>query len=80
MEYKISSTKNGNAHILLFACSLTQAIHLELLKDQTTEGFIRSLKRFVPRRGRPSKIYSDNAKGFVAAAKWLRTIMKDEKL
>ena len=80
MEYKISSTKNGKAHILLFACSLTRGIHLELLKDQTTEGFIRSLKRFVARRGRPSKIYSDNAKSFVAAAKWLRTIMKDEKL
>ena len=32
MEYKISSTKNGKAHILLFACSLTRAIHLELFK------------------------------------------------
>ena len=61
MEYKISSTKNGKAHILLFACSLTRAIHLELLKDQTTERFIRSLKRSVARRGRPSKIYSDSA-------------------
>ena len=80
MEYKISSTKTGKAHILLFVCSLTRAIHLELLKDQTTEGFMRSLKQFVARRGRPSKIYSDNATSFVAAAKWLRAIMKDEKL
>ena len=80
MEYKISLTKTGKAHILLFACSLTRAIHLELLKDQTTEGFIRSLKRFVARCGRPSRIYSDNAKSFVAATKWLRAIIKDGKL
>ena len=61
-------------------CSLTRAIHLELITDQNTDGFIRCLKRFIARRGRPSTIYSDNGKSFVAAAKWLRNIMKEEKL
>ena len=38
------------------------------------------LYSLIARRGRPQKIYSDNGKTFVAAAKWLREIMKDERL
>ena len=30
------------------------------------------------RRRRPKTIYSDNGGTFVAAAKWLRTVMTDE--
>ncbi|KAK3725717.1 hypothetical protein QZH41_006737, partial [Actinostola sp. cb2023] len=44
------------------------------------EGFIAALKRFTARRGRPSKIYSDNGRSFVGAAKWLRNVMRDEVL
>ena len=77
--YKASIRLEGKAYILLFACSLTRAVHLELLTDQTTEGFTKCLKRFIARRGRPTKIYSDNGKSFVAASKWLKRIMKDEK-
>ena len=80
MTYRVSKKKEGKMYILLFACSLTRAIHLELITDQTTDGFIRCLKRFIARRGRPNTIYSDNGKSFVAAAKWLRNIMKEEKL
>ena len=29
---------------------------------------------------RPEKMYSENGKTFVAAAKWLRNVMKDERL
>ena len=50
------------AYILLFTCSLTRAIHLELLPDQTTNEFIRALNRLIARRGCPETIYSDNAK------------------
>ncbi|XP_028407828.1 uncharacterized protein LOC114530405 [Dendronephthya gigantea] len=78
--YKFSKKREGKSYILLFACSLSRAIHLELLTDQTTDGFIRCLKRFIARRGRPTTIYSDNGKSFVAAAKWLNALMKDEKL
>ena len=81
ISYKASSKREtGKAYILLFACSLTRAIHLELLSDQTTEGFIKSFKRFIARRGRPQKVYSDNGRSFVAAATWLRAIMKDERM
>ena len=54
-------------------------VYLELLTSLETEEFIKSLKRFIARRGRPSKVYSDNGKTFVAAAKWLNKVRKDEK-
>ena len=68
------------AYILLFACSLTRAIYLEFLPDQTAENCIKSLKRFIARRGRPKKIYSDNGRTFVATARWLRKVVKQEQL
>ena len=45
-----------------------------------TEEFISTLKRFIARKGRPEKIYSDNGRTFVGAAKWLRNVMQDERL
>ena len=80
ISYKIGKRRgDGKSYILLFACSLTRAI-LELLHDQTTGEFMRTFKRFIARRGRPQKVYSDNGRSFVAAAKWLRGIMKDERM
>ena len=80
ISYKVSKKKEGKAYILLFACSLTRAIHLEVVTNLTTDGLIMCLKRLIARRGRPVKIYSDNGKSFVAAAKWLRKIMNEEKV
>ena len=63
------------AYIVLYACSLTRVVYLELLPDQTTKEFLRSLKRFIARRGRPEKIFSDNGKTFVAASKWFERLI-----
>ena len=80
ITYLKQKTKGAKSYILLFACSLSRAVYLELLTNQTSDSFIRCLKRFISRRGRPEKIYSDNAKSFKKSAKWLNTIMKSEKL
>ena len=65
ITYKKKQKREGKAYILLFACSLSRAVHLELLQNMTAEGFIMCLKRFIARRGRPDKIYSDNAKTLI---------------
>ena len=44
-------------YILLFKCSLTREIHLELLPNQTTVELTRALKRLIARRGCPETIY-----------------------
>ena len=78
--YRTTKNHEKKSYILLCACSLTRSIYLELVPNLTTEECIRSLKRLIARRGRPDKIYSDNGKTFVAAAKWLKKAMKDEQL
>ena len=80
IPYRINKTRDGKAYIPLFSCSLSRAIHLELSSNQTTEELMKALKRFIARRGRPQKVYSGNGKSFVPAAKWLRGIVRDEKM
>ena len=45
-----------------------------------TSEFLKSLKRLITRKGRPEKIYSDNAKTFTATASWLKQVQKDERV
>lgn len=54
-------------YLCLFVCMSTRALHIEVVSDLTTEGFLAALKRFVGRRGLVSKIYSDNATNFVGS-------------
>ena len=75
---KSKGKKERKVYVLLFTCSLSRAIHLEVLPNQATQEFTHALKRLIARRGRPKVIYSDNAKTFVAASKWREKINKDE--
>ena len=69
IPYRTAKNRERKSYILLYTCSLSRAIHLELLPDLTTTEFIHSLKKFIARRG----------KTFVAAATWLRKVMKEER-
>ncbi|GFX36750.1 integrase catalytic domain-containing protein [Trichonephila clavipes] len=55
---------------------LPKAIHLELLSDLTSDALIATLKRFTSRRGKCSKIYTDNATNFVRANSILKKFHK----
>ena len=78
--YKTKKESELKAHILLFSCRVTRALHTELVSSLTTTKFIKSFKRLISRRGKPKIVYSDNAKIFKAVAKWLASINKDKKL
>ncbi len=80
IRYKRKQKKEGKAYLAIFACSLSRAVHLELLPNMETETFIACLKRLIARRGRPRIIYSDNGGTFVKAEKWLSQLRKDEQL
>ncbi|GFU97555.1 integrase catalytic domain-containing protein [Trichonephila clavipes] len=56
--------------------TLGSAVHFELVSDLTTQAFIASLKRFIARRGRPSRIFSDNGKTFIGANAELKRLYK----
>ena len=49
-----------------------KAVHLELVSDLTSEGFIAALRRFVARRGKPHLLWSDNGSNFVGANRELK--------
>ena len=64
--------------ILLFTCSVTKAVHIELVPDQKAHTFILALRNLFADRGTSSVIYSDNAKTFYdgilrCLISWLRT-------
>ena len=61
IKYRVAQKKEGKAYVVLYACSLTRALYLELCKTMETSEFLTSLKRLIARKGRPQKIYSDNA-------------------
>ena len=79
IRYQRGRKTEGKAYLAMFACSLTRAIHLELVTSLKTEEFIACLKRFIARRGRPKVVYSDNGATFQATAKWLQRVRKDEQ-
>ncbi|XP_068703886.1 uncharacterized protein [Montipora foliosa] len=78
-KYRSKRKEERKAYVILYSCSLTRGVFLVLLPSLETTGFIQSLKRFIARIGRPSKVYSDNGKTFVAAAKWVKKVRRDER-
>ena len=77
LYYKSKGKKDLKAYILLFFCSVSRAVYLELVLNLGAVEIIKSFKRLISRRGKP--IYSDNTKIFEAGAKWLNSINGDEQ-
>ncbi|XP_068723318.1 uncharacterized protein [Montipora capricornis] len=78
--YMLRNKREEKAYLVIFSCSLSRAVHLELATNLETTTFLSCLKRLIARRGRPSVIYSDNGSTFVKAAKWLTQARRDEEL
>ena len=71
---------SGKAYLVLYACSLSRALHLEVLPNLDTTTFLGSMKRLLARRGRPEIIFRDNGGAFVGAARLLPENQSDEGL
>ena len=80
IRHRKSTKVDCKAYLVLYACSLSRALHLDVLPNLATTTFPGSLKRLVARRGRPARIFSDNGGAFVGAARWLKKIRADKKL
>ncbi len=63
-------------YICVFVSLNVKAVHLELVSDLTSEGFIACLRRFVARRGKPSTIWSDHGTNFVGANRELKEFVE----
>lgn len=70
-------SKLTKAYICLFICMSTKAVHLELASSLSKDAFLACFRRFTFRRGKPSQMFSDNGKNFVAADKDLKSLLKE---
>lgn len=62
--------------IAIFVCLRTRAIHIDIVTDMSGLAFIACYERFVARRGRCEKMFSDNGTPFVATSKELRKALE----
>ena len=75
-------TKTIKGWICLFTCGTTRGVHLEFVKNLTTESFLLTLENMMSRRGLAKVVISDNAKTFKKASKEIESIWNhvDSKL
>lgn len=82
LKKKYRNRNKIKVYICVFVCMSIKAIHLEVVSDLTSDGFIAALCRFTARHGLPEHIYSDNGTNFVGAnnqLKKLYTLLNSEK-
>ena len=63
-------------YICTYVCLTTRAVHLETVTNLAIEAFLASLKRFVARRGCPTKIVTDNGLNFVGVNNTLADVQQ----
>ena len=66
--------------ICLFTCATTRAVHLEVILDMTVESFMLAFRKFASRRSLPSRMISDNASTYLAAADELQRLFDSPSL
>ncbi|XP_048003104.1 uncharacterized protein LOC125239532 [Leguminivora glycinivorella] len=69
--------KTYKGYICVFVCTATKAIHTELATELSSDAFLAALRRFVARRGRCSRLVSDQGKNFVGASNILQRLVED---
>ena len=54
---------------VLYTCTATRAMHLEVTQSMHSDSFVNSIRRFIARRGIPEVMRSDNGSNFVGGNK-----------
>ena len=62
--------------VSLFTCMTVRCVHLEVVESLETDDFLNALQRFISRRQKPKKLYSDCGTNFKGAAKELEDEIK----
>ena len=66
-------------YLIIFACQITRAVHLELVYSADADSFLMAFDRFSAVRGIPTDIQTDNGGNFVAGERELSRVLRDWK-
>ena len=78
--HRSKSGEMEKCYVVLYVCCTSRAIHLDLVEDLSGPTFVRSMQRFIARRGTPDLINSDNAKTFKFTHKLLERLARDHSV
>nr|XP_034195364.1 uncharacterized protein LOC117611534 [Osmia lignaria] len=67
-------SKTIKGWICVLVCFPSSAVHLEVVSDYSTEGFLAAYRRFSSRRGIAHKLYSDCGTNFIGAQAELKRL------
>ena len=65
--YKGRGHTSFKGYAAIFVCMVVKAVHIEIVSDYTSAGFLAAFRRFTSRRGLCKVIYSDNGTNFQGA-------------
>ena len=80
---EVNKRSRGKVYGVIFSCSVSRAVHIDLANDYSTSGFLMVLRRFSSLRGYPAKIISDPGSQLVSADETLnigKELAQDEKI
>ena len=77
-EYTPGEKETHKVWIVIFTCSLSRAVHLEIMQNMGAEQFIMKLRRFISRRGKPNLMITDNAKTFQKSKEILQELLENK--
>jgi hypothetical protein len=76
LQIKLNRKTLKEAHVIIFTCMTTRAIHLELVTNRSSDVFLMAFRRFACTRGHPKVCWSDCGTNFVGAQEYLKEIMQ----
>ena len=59
---------------VIFTCLLTRAVHLDISQSLSTDDFLKAFSRFVARRSKPKRMFSDQGTNFIDAEREMRGV------
>ncbi|CAG9134447.1 unnamed protein product [Plutella xylostella] len=69
--------RTHKGYVAVFVCLSTKAVHLELVSDLSTPGFLAAYRRFCARRSTPRCMFSDRGSNFIGANRLLQKEYKE---
>ena len=77
---RLENGERAKAYICLFVCTVSRAIHLEVVTSLTATSFLLCLRRLSAAYGTPKVILSDNHRTFVSTENFLNDIQSEPEL